>query len=100
MDKINWKVRLKSPQFWTGIVSAIAIFVISFAALLGIDISDDANNVAQQVIAMIMAVFSMGAAVGVIADPTTQGMGDSLQAMAYSEPKPRRAATGSDESEE
>lgn len=84
---INWKVRLKNPTFWTGLVSIIVTLAISVAQLLGFDISAIANEWQQAIIALITAVFGILALVGVIADPTTKGVGDSAQAMLYDKPK-------------
>ena len=84
---INWKVRLKNPTFWTGLVSIIVTLAISIAQLFGVDISAVANEWQQAIIAFITAVFGILALVGVIADPTTKGISDSTQAMTYTEPK-------------
>lgn len=84
---INWKVRLKNPTFWTGLVSIIVTLAISVAQLFGVDISAIANEWQQAIIALITAVFGILALVGVIADPTTKGVGDSAQAMMYDKPK-------------
>ena len=84
---INWKVRLKNPTFWTGLVSIIVTLAISVAQLFGVDISTIANEWQQAIIALITAVFGILALVGVIADPTTKGVGDSTQAMLYDKPK-------------
>ena len=94
MGKINWQVRLKSPQFWIGIVSAVAVFVISIAAIFGLDMEDNVNTIAESISSAIVALFSIGAAIGVVTDPTTQGISDSVQAMSYTEPKPRGVGPG------
>lgn len=36
---INWKVRLKNPAFWTGLIGVLGTFAIGIAQLLGFDIS-------------------------------------------------------------
>lgn len=84
---INWKVRIKSPQFWTGLVGAIGVCVVAVANAFGFSIdvaewSDAANSI-------IAGVFTVLTLVGVVADPTTQGVCDSAQAMEYAAPKPK-----------
>ena len=38
---INWKVRLKSPAFWTGLIGVLATLIISLAQLFGLDKSNE-----------------------------------------------------------
>ena len=85
--KINWKVRIKSPTFWTGLIGVLATFSISIAQLFGLDISAQAGGWQQALTALVTAVFGILALVGVTADPTTKGVSDSEQAMSYDEPK-------------
>lgn len=82
---LNWKVRIKSPQFWMGIVGAIGVFIVAVANAFGVSLdvsgwTDAANSV-------ITGVFTILALIGVVSDPTTQGVGDSAQAMTYTSPK-------------
>lgn len=99
MANINWKVRLKNPSFWVGIISAIGVFAVSIFALVGIDISGDVNNMVESISAAVIALFSVGAAFGVVVDPTTQGVSDSKQAMTYTVPKSKYANSGCETSQ-
>ncbi len=85
MASINWKVRLKSKTFWTGLVGVIGTFVVSMASLLGVDL--DASGVESAATTVISTVFMVLAMMGVVADPTTSGITDSAQALTYTEPK-------------
>ena len=38
------------------------------------------------------ALFALLAILGIVADPTTEGMGDSAQALTYTSPKPTEGA--------
>lgn len=87
---INWKVRLKSPAFWTGLVGVLATFAIGMAQLFGVDIAAQAGGWQQALTALITAVFGVLALLGVTADPTTKGLGDSTRAMGYTTPKDDR----------
>lgn len=89
MNKINWKVRFQSSHFWVGIVSALAVFVVSVASLFGFDIAEAVDGISNSVMTAITALFAVGAAVGVITDPTTEGLADSAQALTYVQPKPK-----------
>lgn len=82
---INWLVRLKSKQFWIGLVGVLAAFVVGVASLFGVTI--DAGPWTDALTTLIQAVFAVLGLVGVVTDPTTKGISDSAQAMGYSEPR-------------
>ena len=92
---INWKVRLKSPAFWTGLIGVLGAFAVGMAQLFGVDIT--AEGVYERLhrgelprTALVTAVFGVLALVGVTTDPTTKGLGDSAQALTYHKPKDDR----------
>lgn len=84
--KINWKVRIKNPWFWIGLVgvvlSAMGVSpetLTSWGAVLDMLVDFISNP---------FMIFTVGAAiVGVFFDPTTDGLGDSSQALTYTAPK-------------
>lgn len=93
MKNINWKVRVKSPQFWIGILGVIASPVLAYYGLSYADMTtwESIGNVLQQFFTnpfligtVVMAVLSF---IGVLSDPTTKGIKDSEQAMEYEKPK-------------
>lgn len=91
--KINWKVRVKSPQFWIGLVGVILSPILTY---LGISFDDlttwkgvgelfgDFFSNPYLIGTVIMSVLSF---IGVLTDPTTKGIKDSAQALKYTEPK-------------
>ena len=85
--KINWKVRLKNPTFWVGLIGALASFIIAVAQLFGLDIAAEIGGWEQALSALATAVFGVLALLGVVADPTTKGVSDSTQALTYDKPK-------------
>lgn len=85
MNNINWKVRIKNKNFWLAIIPAVLILIQAVAALFGFTI--DLGEIGNQLIAIVNAVFVVLAILGIVTDPTTAGIGDSAQAMTYSEPK-------------
>lgn len=84
---INWKVRIKNKVFWLAIIPAILILAQAVAAVFGYTL--DFKDISAKLIAVVEAVFSVLAILGVVVDPTTEGIEDSKLAMTYDEPKPK-----------
>lgn len=82
---INWKVRIKNKAFWVAIIPAALLLIQQVCAVVGVQL--DFGELQAQLVAIIGTVFSLLAILGIVADPTTKGMGDSEQAMTYDEPK-------------
>ena len=82
---INWTVRLKNKTWWLAVVPAVLLLVQAVAAPFGY--SWDFGVLNEQIAAIINAAFAVLALVGVVADPTTEGVSDSLQALGYEHPK-------------
>ena len=80
--KINWKVRFKNKLFLTSFISVIVTFVYTMLSLFDIYPAITKNTVLNVVNEILM----MLSILGVIVDPTTQGIGDSQRAMSYEEP--------------
>ena len=91
--KINWKVRVKSPQFWIGLAGVIASPILAYLGL-GFEDLTTWSSIGEVFAAfvgnpyligtVVMAVLSF---IGVLTDPTTKGVGDSEQALTYEKPK-------------
>ena len=82
---INWTVRLKSKQFWIGLVGILGTLISVIANSFGLTI--DANAWVTALDGVVTAVFAVLALIGVVTDPTTSGISDSAQALEYKEPK-------------
>jgi phi LC3 family holin len=82
---INWKVRLKNKMFWLAIVPAIVLLVQVVANVFGFTL--ELSDLGDKLLDVVNAVFAVLALLGIVADPTTEGVSDSAQAMTYSEPK-------------
>lgn len=82
---INWKVRIKNKTFWLALIPAVLLLAQQVAGIFGIAL--DFGGLKDQLTAIVGTVFTLLAILGIVADPTTAGVGDSEQAMTYTEPK-------------
>lgn len=80
--KINWKVRLRNKTWLASLLALIVTFVYNLLAMLEIvpAVTED------WVMGIISTVLTLLTALGVLIDPTTQGIADSDRAMLYVEP--------------
>ena len=77
MSKINWRIRLRNKTFWLTLVPLLVLLTQQ----LGL------NWVPENWESIFTTVMTISTVVGIINDPTTAGIKDSEQALAYSEPK-------------
>ena len=82
--KVNWKVRIKNKAFWLAVIPAIALVAQAVAALFGYTI--DLTTLVGKLQAVVNAVFALLVILGIVVDPTTDGVNDSNRAMSYEEP--------------
>ena len=81
--KINWKVRFKHKQFLVALFSLVLILVQQIASIFGID----TTIYNEQITILFNTILSILVLLGVVIDPTTQGVTDSEKALHYKEPK-------------
>ncbi|MBD9707665.1 phage holin [Enterococcus faecium] len=85
MNKINWKVRIQSKVF---VISLLGLIFLLLQQILSIfDIQWDYTVLNEQLTQIINTIFLLLALIGVVKDPTTEGLSDSDQAMTYRKPK-------------
>lgn len=82
---INWTVRFKNKNFWTTIIPATLVLIQAVAAVFGYTL--DFGDLGNKLLAVVNAAFVLLAILGIVSDPTTSGVSDSLLAMTYTEPK-------------
>lgn len=82
---INWKVRIKNKMFWLALIPAILLLITSIAAVFGYELNFTALG--EKLAAVVEAVFALLAILGIVVDPTTEGVKDSRLAMTYDTPK-------------
>ena len=83
--KINWIARIKNKNFWVTLVPAVLLLVQTIAAVFGFTL--DFGELGNQLLSVVNALFAVLVILGVVNDPTTSGLGDSKQALTYTEPK-------------
>lgn len=83
--KINWTVRIKNKNFWLSLVPAVLLLIQAGAAIFGYTL--DFGDLGNKLLTFVNAVFAVLVLLGIVTDPTTQGIGDSGQAMTYNRPK-------------
>ena len=81
--KINWTVRLKNKTFWLAIIPAILLLVQAVAAVVGVQL--DFGDLSEKLIAVVNAVFVVLSILGIVTDPTTEGINDSTRALSRQE---------------
>lgn len=81
---INWQVRIKNKQFWLTLIPAVLLLVQVVAAVFGITI--DLGELGNRLLDVVNAVFAVLVILGVVTDPTTDGLGDSIRALGYERP--------------
>lgn len=82
---INWKVRIKNKAFWMALIPAVLLLVQVVASVFGFTL--DFGDLGNKLLAVVNAVFALLAILGVVNDPTTEGLEDSKLALTYDEPK-------------
>lgn len=84
---INWKVRIKNKAFWLALIPAVLVFIQACAVPLGYNW--DFAGLQSELVAIVNAAFVLLSILGIVTDPTTEGVGDSDRALLYDEPYPR-----------
>lgn len=82
---INWKVRIKNKAFWLAVIPAVLLLIQQVCVIFGCTL--DLGELGNQLKEVVNTVFFILALLGIVTDPTTEGIGDSSQALTYNEPK-------------
>ena len=81
---VNWLVRFKNKNFWLSLIPSVLLLVQAVAAVFGYTL--DLGDFGNKLLAVVNAVFAVLVVLGVVNDPTTDGLSDSNRAMTYEEP--------------
>lgn len=82
--QINWRVRIKNKNFWMTVIPAVLVLVQYIAKVFGYDI--DLGELGNNLLNVVNAAFVVLAILGIVTDPTTDGMSDSTRALTYDKP--------------
>lgn len=82
--KINWIVRIKNKAFWLAIIPAVLLLIQAVADVVGYQL--DFGDISDKLIAVVNAVFVVLSILGIVTDPTTDGISDSTRALTYTTP--------------
>lgn len=87
---INWKLRLKNKTTLVTLVIAVLSLLYMALGIFGIT-----PRVAQEeIVNLIMVFINILVILGIVVDPTTEGINDSDMAMDYDEPSPKTKIYG------
>ena len=82
---INWKVRIKNKNFWISLIPAVLLLAQVVAAVFGYNL--ELGELGDKLLAVVNALFAVMTILGIVTDPTTEGLSDSNLALTYDEPK-------------
>lgn len=80
--KVNWKVRFKNKAWLSMFISLIVGFVFNMLKLFDI-YPTVTENLVMNAVSQVLTFLGL---IGVLVDPTTAGINDSVRAMNYEEP--------------
>lgn len=87
---INWTVRINNPMWWAQVVCAIVLPLIIGVGAEWADMTSWntlASTLLQAIQNPVVVVSMLASLWTAVTDPTTKGVGDSIQAMTYEKPK-------------
>lgn len=82
--KINWKVRLLNKGFWVGLIPAVLLLIQQVGTIFGYDFK--VEFISQSLLNLLNTIFLIFAILGIVTDPTTEGISDSQRALGYDKP--------------
>lgn len=80
--KVNWKVRFKNKTWLSMFLSLIIGFVFNLLKMFDV-VPVVTENFVMQIVGQVLTFLGL---IGVLVDPTTAGLNDSVRAMNYEEP--------------
>ena len=82
---LNLKVRMRNKTFWITLIPAVIVMVQTLCSVCGYSI--DLGDLGNKLLGLVDTAFIILGVLGVINDPTTEGIADSEQALTYEHPK-------------
>ena len=80
---INWKLRIKNKATLISLIGVTLSFAYTLLGTIGIvpSVAEDSLHT------LCLALVEVLAAIGIVVDPTTQGIEDSNRALSYDSPR-------------
>lgn len=88
--KINWKLRFQNKTTLTAIILALVALVYQVLGLFGV-VPKISQDELTTVIGMVINLLCL---LGIVVDPTTDGVSDSARALTYDTPRADRYENG------
>ena len=85
LKKINWIVRIKNKTFWVALIPAVLMLIQMIAAVFGYEMN--LGDLGDKLLAVVNSLFVVLSILGIVTDPTTEGVADSERALTYEKPK-------------
>lgn len=85
---INWKVRFANKTFWLSLIPAVLLLAQAVAKVFGYEL--DLSAYGENLLEVVNTLFAVLAILGIVTDPTTDGISDSKRAMTYKAPAKER----------
>ncbi len=73
---MDWKARIKNKAFWVALIPAVIVLIQVVGNVFGLDLSN-LTGLSQQLIDVVNAIFVVLSILGVVIDPTTNGIKDT-----------------------
>lgn len=80
---INWKLRFQNKTTLTAIILALVALVYQVLGLFGV-VPKISQDELTTVIGMVINLLCL---LGIVVDPTTAGVGDSVRVLSYDKPR-------------
>lgn len=74
---IDWKVRLRNRAFWLALIPAVLLLVQNVAEAFGCPL--ELGDIGDRWMAVVNQLFALLAILGIINDPTTEGLTDRAE---------------------
>ncbi|QYS24417.1 holin [Enterococcus phage VEsP-2] len=75
---MDWKARIKNKAFWVALIPAVIVLIQVVGNVFGLDLSN-LTGLSQQLLDVVNAVFVVLSILGVVIDPTTNGIKDNKE---------------------
>lgn len=75
---MDWKARIKNKAFWVALIPAVIVLIQVVGNIFGLDLSN-LTGLSQQLLDVVNAVFVVLSILGIVIDPTTNGIKDNKE---------------------